>query len=174
MQDLIQFKEQTLYFCCTNLDKKLMRTVIQRVNFASVEVNNKIIGKINKGLALLIGFEVADNQTDISWLVNKICNLRIFNDEQGKMNLSLKDIDGEVLIISQFTLHAKTKKGNRPSYIDSAKPEISIPLYEQFIEEFKRTTTKKVETGKFGTDMKVLLENDGPVTITIDTKNKDK
>ncbi|MBN2892348.1 MAG: D-tyrosyl-tRNA(Tyr) deacylase [Bacteroidales bacterium] len=150
-----------------------MRTIIQRVNSASVDVEHKIIGNINKGLLVLIGFEEEDNEQDIIWLANKIINLRIFNDAEGKMNLSLQDIDGEILIVSQFTLHASTKKGNRPSFIKAAKPQISIPLYEKFIKEVEKTGLKKVATGEFGAEMKVKLENDGPVTISIDTKNKE-
>lgn len=150
-----------------------MRTIIQRVNSSSVYINGEKTGKINKGLLVFVGFEEADNDDDIEWLANKIVKLRIFGDENGKMNLSVQDIDGEILIISQFTLHASTKKGNRPSYIKSAKPEVSIPLYDKFVEKMKNTSVKKVATGEFGADMKIQLENDGPVTISIDTKNKE-
>lgn len=149
-----------------------MKAVVQRVNFASVSINGKTKSKINKGLLLLIGIEDADNEEDIKWLSNKITQLRIFDDSDGIMNLSVKDIDGEILTISQFTLHAKTKKGNRPSYQHAAKPEISIPLYEQFVNQLGLDLGKEVKTGEFGAYMKVNLENDGPVTIIIDTKNK--
>lgn len=149
-----------------------MRAVIQRVNQASVTVDNKIKSEIKKGLLILVGIEDADNKEDIAWLSSKITQLRIFDDENGVMNLSVNDIDGEILTISQFTLHAKTKKGNRPSYQHAAKPEISIPLYEQFVEQLGKDLGKDIKTGEFGAYMKVLLENDGPVTIIIDTKNK--
>ena len=150
-----------------------MRVVIQRVSQAKVEVTGKIIGQIGTGLLILVGIENADTQADIDWLVHKIKNLRIFNDEQGLMNKSLLDIEGEVLIISQFTLHAKTKKGHRPSYIHAAKPDIAIPLYEAFIKKFKENFIQKVATGQFGAMMSVSLVNEGPVTILIDTKNKE-
>ncbi len=150
-----------------------MRALIQRVNSAFVNINDKKIRKINKGLLVLVGFENDDNQQDIEWLVNKIVNLRIFGDAEGKMNLSLKDIDGEILIVSQFTLHASTKKGNRPSFIKAAKPDISVPLYNKFIEKIKEQNLINVATGEFGADMKINLVNDGPVTIMIDTKNKE-
>ena len=149
-----------------------MKAVIQRVNYASVSIENKIKSEINKGLLILVGVEDADTSEDIDWLSNKICQLRIFDDKDGVMNLSLKDIDGEILTISQFTLHAKTKKGNRPSYIQAAKPEVSIPLYKKFVEQLGHDLGKEIKTGEFGADMKVSLENDGPVTIIIDTKNK--
>lgn len=149
-----------------------MRTVIQRVTHASVSINSKIKSEINKGLLILVGIEESDTSEDINWLCSKITQLRIFDDEEGIMNLSVKDIDGEILAISQFTLHAKTKKGNRPSYIQAAKPEISIPLYEKFVEQLGHDLGKEVQTGEFGAYMKVALENDGPVTIIIDTKNK--
>ena len=149
-----------------------MRAVIQRVNFASVTINGKIKSEIKTGLLLFVGIEEADNEEDIKWLSNKITQLRIFDDSDGIMNLSVKDIDGEILTISQFTLHAKTKKGNRPSYQHAAKPEISIPLYEQFVNQLGLDLGKEVKTGEFGAYMKVNLENDGPVTIIIDTKNK--
>jgi len=150
-----------------------MRVVIQRVNQASVQIDGQITGKIGKGLLILLGIENADSQEDIDWLVHKIKNLRIFNDENGMMNKSLLDINGEVLIVSQFTLHAKTKKGHRPSYIHAAKPDIAIPLYEAFIDTFKKSITTKVATGKFGAMMDVSLINHGPVTIIIDTKRKE-
>lgn len=150
-----------------------MRTIIQRVNYSSVHINENLVGKISKGLLVLVGFEESDDKKDIEWLAKKIVNLRIFSDEEGKMNLSLKDVDGEIIIVSQFTLHASTKKGNRPSYIKSAKPDISIPLYNDFVEEFDKYNLKNIQTGEFGADMKVSLENDGPVTIFIDTKIKE-
>jgi len=150
-----------------------MRVIIQRVSKASVTVNKKITGEINKGLLILVGIENSDNQEDVNWLVHKIIHLRIFEDEKGIMNKSLLEINGEVLVVSQFTLHAKTKKGNRPSYIRAAKPEIAIPLYESFVEELKKKLTQKVATGIFGAKMNVNLSNYGPVTIIIDTKNKE-
>jgi D-aminoacyl-tRNA deacylase len=150
-----------------------MKAVLQRVSQASVEINNKIVANIQKGLLILIGIEDADSQEDINWLTIKIANLRIFADENDVMNLSLKDIDGEIIIVSQFTLHALTKKGNRPSYIKAAKPEIAIPIYNKFITLMEQEIGKKVQTGQFGADMKVALINDGPVTIIIDTKNKE-
>ena len=150
-----------------------MKVVIQRVSQASVTINGNIVGDINKGLLVLVGIEDADNHEDIDWLTSKIANLRIFGDENDVMNLSLKDIDGEMIIVSQFTLHALTKKGNRPSYIKAAKPEIAIPLYEKFIAKMETELGKKVQTGQFGADMKVALLNDGPVTIIIDSKNKE-
>lgn len=150
-----------------------MRAIIQRVNKASVLVENKIIGKIEKGLLVLVGFEDKDDIADLEWMSKKIINLRIFSDEQVKMNLSVKDINGEIMIVSQFTLHASTKKGNRPSFISAAKPEISVPLYNDFIKILENEFNKKIETGIFGAHMKVNLENEGPVTIFIDTKNKE-
>lgn len=150
-----------------------MKAVIQRVSSASVEINKNSVAKIDIGLLVLIGIEDADNQEDINWLTSKIANLRIFADENEVMNLSLKDIDGEMIVVSQFTLHALTKKGNRPSYIKASKPEIAIPLYESFVQQMEIELGKKVQTGQFGADMKVSLVNDGPVTIIIDTKNKE-
>ncbi|WPP48045.1 D-aminoacyl-tRNA deacylase [Catalinimonas niigatensis] len=149
-----------------------MIAVIQRVSEASVTIEKQIKGKIDKGLLILLGIEEADGEEDIDWLSRKITNLRIFNDKEGVMNKSLLDIKGNMLIISQFTLHASTKKGNRPSYIKAAKPDIAIPLYEKFIKACEALMSKKVETGEFGADMKVGLINDGPVTIIIDTKDK--
>lgn len=149
-----------------------MITVLQRSLNASVEINGYVNAKIDKGLVILLGIEDADADDDIEWLVNKIVNLRIFDDAEGVMNVSLKDTDGEVIVVSQFTLHASVKKGNRPSYIKAAKPDVAIPLYEKFITEFEKTLGKSIQTGKFGADMKVQLINDGPVTIIIDTKNK--
>jgi len=150
-----------------------MKAVIQRVSQVSVTINNKIVAQIQKGLLVLIGIEDADNQEDIDWLTAKIANLRIFGDENNVMNVSLKDSDGEIIVVSQFTLHAATKKGNRPSYIKAAKPEIAIPIYESFVKEMETELGKKVQTGQFGADMKVSSVNDGPVTIIIDTKNKE-
>jgi D-aminoacyl-tRNA deacylase len=150
-----------------------MKAVIQRVSQSSVTINNSIVAQIQHGLLVLIGIEDADNQDDIHWLTSKIANLRIFGDENEVMNLSLKDIDGEMIVVSQFTLHALTKKGNRPSYIKASKPEIAIPLYESFVKQMEIELDKKVQTGQFGADMKVSLINDGPVTIIIDTKNKE-
>ena len=150
-----------------------MKAVIQRVSQSSVTINNEIVAQIQQGLLVLVGIEDADNQEDINWLTSKIANLRIFADENEVMNLSLKDIDGEMIVVSQFTLHALTKKGNRPSYIKASKPEIAIPLYESFVQQIEIELGKKVQTGQFGADMKVGLVNDGPVTIIIDTKNKE-
>jgi len=150
-----------------------MKSVIQRVSESSVTINNEIVAQIQQGLLVLVGIEDADNQDDINWLTSKIANLRIFGDENEVMNLSLKDIDGEMIVVSQFTLHAATKKGNRPSYIKASKPEIAIPLYESFVKQMEIELGKKVQTGQFGADMKVSLVNDGPVTIIIDTKNKE-
>jgi len=146
---------------------------LQRVTKASVAVEGAIIAEINAGLLILLGIEEADGLEDIEWLSRKICNLRIFNDEDEVMNKSLLDTKGDAIIVSQFTLHAATKKGNRPSYIKAARPEIAIPLYKQFIEKLEEDLGKKVGTGVFGADMKVALVNDGPVTISIDTKNKE-
>lgn len=150
-----------------------MRAVIQRVNKASVEISNSTKSKISKGLLIFIGIEDEDNEQDIEWLCSKIFRLRIFNDTNGIMNLSVEDVDGEIMVISQFTLHASTKKGNRPSYIRAAKPEIAIPLYEDFVKKLSLETGKDVKTGEFGAYMKINFENDGPVTIIIDTKNKE-
>ncbi|RAJ15374.1 D-aminoacyl-tRNA deacylase [Arenibacter echinorum] len=150
-----------------------MRATIQRVTIASVTVDEELISKISKGLLIFLGIEDADTLEDIKWLSNKITNLRIFNDGDGVMNLSLLQEEGEAMVISQFTLHASTKKGNRPSYIKAAKPEIAIPLYESFVVQLEKDLGKKVATGIFGADMKVALLNDGPVTIQIDTKNKE-
>ncbi|MDO6605239.1 D-aminoacyl-tRNA deacylase [Arenibacter palladensis] len=150
-----------------------MRATIQRVTTASVTVEGKVISKISNGLLIFLGIEDADTADDIKWLSNKIVNLRIFNDEEGVMNLSLLQEEGEALVISQFTLHASTKKGNRPSYIKAAKPETAIPLYESFVAQLEKDLGNKVGTGVFGADMKVELLNDGPVTIQIDTKNRE-
>lgn len=149
-----------------------MKAVIQRVSSVSVTIDNLISAEIQSGLLVFVGIETTDSQEDIQWLSGKIANLRIFADENEVMNKSVKDIDGEILIVSQFTLHASTKKGNRPSYIHAAKPEISIPLYEAFLNQMKIDMEKPIQSGTFGADMKVALINDGPVTILIDTKNK--
>ena len=149
-----------------------MIAVIQRVSQASVTINNQVKASIEKGLLILIGIENDDGGEDITWLASKIVNLRIFDDEQGVMNLSTKDIGGDIIIVSQFTLHASTKKGNRPSYIKAAKPEIAVPLYNNFIAAVEMLLGKHIQTGEFGADMKVNILNDGPVTIIIDTKNK--
>ena len=150
-----------------------MRAVIQRVSQASVMVDNMVTGAVQNGLLVLLGIENADTEEDIQWLSSKIANLRIFNDENGVMNVSVKDTSGGILLVSQFTLHASTKKGNRPSYIKASKPDIAIPLYKKMIEQLNTDLGKKIETGIFGADMKVNLLNDGPVTIVIDTKNKE-
>ena len=149
-----------------------MRAVVQRVKAASVSINQVTVGKINSGLLVFLGVETADNAEDINWLVKKILGLRVFTDADGKMNLSALDIRGELLIVSQFTLHASTKKGNRPSFVKSAKPIIALPLYEAFIEEVRKSGLV-VETGNFGADMQVNIHNDGPVTLIIDSKNKE-
>jgi len=150
-----------------------MKAVIQRVSQSSVTINEIKVAEIQKGLLVLIGIEDADATDDIQWLTSKIANLRIFADENDVMNLSLKEVDGEMIVVSQFTLHALTKKGNRPSYIKASKPDIAIPLYENFVKQMEAELGKKVQTGEFGADMKVALINDGPVTIIIDTKNKE-
>jgi len=149
-----------------------MIAVIQRVSSASVEIEKKVKASIGKGLLVLLGIEDADNQEDIDWLCNKIANLRIFNDTEGVMNRSVIEEEGEIIVVSQFTLHASTKKGNRPSYIKASKPEVAIPLYEKFVKMLEVALSKSVQTGEFGADMKVSLLNDGPVTIVIDTKDK--
>jgi D-aminoacyl-tRNA deacylase len=148
-----------------------MIAVIQRVSEASVEIEKSRKAKIGKGLVVLVGIEDADNAEDIEWLSNKIINLRIFNDADGVMNISVKDCGGDVIIVSQFTLQASTKKGNRPSYLKASKPHIAIPLYEKFVTETELILGKPIQTGTFGADMKIQLVNDGPVTIVIDTKN---
>jgi len=150
-----------------------MRVVIQRVSEASVKVEDIITGAIKKGLLVLMGVEDADTVEDIEWISSKIVNLRIFNDANGVMNLSVKEIDGEILLVSQFTLHAHTKKGNRPSYLKASKPAIAIPMYENLIIQLKKDLGKEIPTGIFGADMKVQLLNDGPVTIVMDSKNKE-
>ena len=149
-----------------------MKAVIQRVAKASVSIDNCIVSEIKKGLLVLVGIEPEDTTEDINWLTKKIVNLRVFNDERDVMNKSLIDVHGDAILVSQFTLQASTKKGNRPSYLKAAKPDVAIPLYEQFVLEFENQLGKKVGTGKFGADMKVSLLNDGPVTILIDSKNR--
>lgn len=150
-----------------------MRVVVQRVFEASVTVDGQKTADIKKGLLILVGIEDADNQEDIDWLAGKIIKMRIFGDENDVMNCSVQDIDGDIIVVSQFTLHASTKKGNRPSYIKAAKPEFAIPMYENFVKSLEKEFNKKVQTGIFGADMKVSLINDGPVTILIDSKNRD-
>ena len=150
-----------------------MKVVLQRVASASVTVEDKIVGEIQKGIVVLVGIEDADTQEDVDWLVTKITQLRIFGDDNGVMNLSVEEVNGDVLVVSQFTLHAATKKGNRPSYIKAARPEVAIPMYEKFVNTLENKLGKKVPTGIFGADMKVALLNDGPVTIIIDSKNKE-
>ena len=150
-----------------------MRVVIQKVTEASVSIENQIVGSIDKGLLVLVGIEDGDTNEDIAWLSSKIVNLRVFDDDNGVMNLSVKEVEGVVLIVSQFTLHASTKKSNRPSYIKAARPEVAIPIYEAFIKQVESLLGKRVPTGQFGAMMQVSLCNDGPVTILIDTKNKE-
>ena len=150
-----------------------MRVVIQKVTQASVSIENQTVASIDKGLLVLVGIEDGDTNEDIAWLSSKIVNLRVFDDDNGVMNLSVKEVEGEVLIVSQFTLHASTKKGNRPSYIRAARPEVAIPIYEAFIKQVETLLGKKVPTGQFGAMMQVSLCNDGPVTILIDTKSKE-
>ena len=149
-----------------------MRALIQRVNYSRVIIDEQVKSEIGKALPLLIGVENEDNEEDVRYLSNKVVQLRIFDDEAGVMNNSVKDVDGDVMVISQFTLHAKTKKGSRPSYINAAKPEISIPMYEKFVQKMEEDLGKEIKTGEFGAYMKLDLENDGPVTIMIDSKNK--
>ena len=150
-----------------------MKVVLQRVSQASVTVESKIVADIQKGLLVLVGIEDADTQEDIDWLVGKIIKMRIFGDENDVMNCSVQDVDGDIIVVSQFTLHASTKKGNRPSYIKASKPEFAIPMYENFVKSLEKDFNKKIQTGIFGADMKVNLLNDGPVTILIDSKNKE-
>jgi len=150
-----------------------MRLVLQRVTEASVKVDRLIVGAINNGLMILVGIEDEDTQEDIEWLAGKASNLRIFDDADGVMNLSVKEVHGDILLISQFTLHASTKKGNRPSYIHASKPPVAIPLYEAMIQQLEKEMGKPIQTGQFGADMKVSLINNGPVTIILDSKNKD-
>lgn len=150
-----------------------MRAVLQRVSKASVTVDGKVVSAIQNGILVFLGIEDADTQEDIDWLCRKVSNLRIFNDADGVMNVSLSECRGEAIVVSQFTLHAATKKGNRPSYIKAAKPEVAQPLYERFVAQFERELGRKVGMGIFGADMKVALLNDGPVTIVMDTKNRE-
>ncbi len=150
-----------------------MRIVIQRVSEASVRIDNKLVGQIDAGMMILLGIEEADDQSDADWLVQKVLGLRIFSDDEGKMNRSIAEINGRFLVVSQFTLHASTKKGNRPSYIRAARPEHAVPLYEYFIHQLGMLSNTTIETGKFGADMKVRLLNDGPVTIIIDSKSRE-
>ena len=150
-----------------------MRAVIQRVSNALVKVEGVVTGQVHQGLLVLVGIEDSDGQDDLEWLSGKIVNLRIFNDEEGLMNKSVREIDGEILVVSQFTLYAATKKGNRPSYIRASKPEKAVPIYEQFKQQLAKDFGKEIQAGIFGADMKVELLNDGPVTIIIDTKNKE-
>jgi D-aminoacyl-tRNA deacylase len=150
-----------------------MRAVIQRVQYASLEIDHEIYSEIKQGFLVLLGIENNDNQSDIEWLTNKIINMRVFNDADDKMNLALQDIAGEIMVVSQFTLYASTKKGNRPSFLQSAKPDVAIPLYESFVLYLKNQFSGKIATGVFGADMKINLLNDGPVTIIIDSKNKE-
>ena len=149
-----------------------MIAVIQRVREASVEIQGQLKSSIQQGLLILLGIEDADNEDDVMWLSGKIVNLRIFNDDQGVMNVSVKDMGGQILVVSQFTLHASTKKGNRPSYLKAAKPEMAVPLYESFLKVTNELLGQEIQSGQFGADMKVSLVNDGPVTIIIDTKNR--
>ena len=157
----------------SNKKRYFMRVVIQRVTHASVDIDKQTVASINKGLLVLVGIEDSDTNEDIAWLSAKIVNLRVFDDENGVMNLSVKDVGGEVLIVSQFTLHASTKKNNRPSYIKAARPEVAIPIYETFIKQVESLLGKRVPTGQFGAMMQVAFCNDGPVTILIDTKNRE-
>lgn len=150
-----------------------MRVVIQRVSEASVTINGELNGSIGPGLLVLAGFEEADEKDDLEWMARKISQLRIFNDDEGRMNHSVQDVDGELLVVSQFTLHANTRKGTRPSFVKAAKPPVAIPLYEQFVKTLSAYAGKTVQTGEFGADMQVALVNDGPVTITMDTKRKE-
>ena len=150
-----------------------MRVVVQRVSQSNVKVSGEIIGEINEGLMVLVSFVDEDNDTDLDWISKKIVNLRIFNDDEGKMNRSIQDVDGDILLISQFTLHGSTKKGNRPSFIKAAKPDIANVMYEKFIKILEQSLGKKIQTGEFGGDMKVSLVNDGPTTIIIDSKDRE-
>lgn len=150
-----------------------MRLVLQRVKKAGVSIQNTLYASIDKGFVILVGIEDEDNVNDIEWLCSKVCNMRVFADTEGKLNLDIKQVNGEILIISQFTLHASTKKGNRPSFIKAARPETAIPLYEKFISETEKLLGKPCKTGQFGADMQVELINDGPVTILLDSKNKE-
>ena len=150
-----------------------MRVVVQRVSQSNVKVSGEVIGEINEGLMVLVSFVDEDNDTDLGWMTKKIINLRIFNDDEGKMNRSVQDVGGDILLISQFTLHGSTKKGNRPSFIKSAKPDFASVMYERFIKVLEQSLGKEIQTGEFGGDMKVSLINDGPTTIIIDSSNKE-
>ena len=150
-----------------------MRALLQRVSEASVVISNQPVAAIAQGFLILIGIEAEDGKDDLEWLAKKITQLRIFSDNEDKMNLDIKDVNGEIIVVSQFTLHAKTKKGNRPSYIKAAKPEVAIPLYEDFKKQLSQTLGKEIQSGEFGADMKVSLTNDGPVTLWLDSKNKE-
>jgi len=166
-----------LFFRLLHFDFRLfrfqMRAVIQRVTAASVAIDSKTVGQIDLGYLVLLGIEEADNETDIQWLSKKICNLRIFSDENGNMNKDIREVGGNILLVSQFTLHAKTKKGNRPSFIKAARPEVAIPMYEKMIVQLSSDLGKNIETGEFGAMMDIHLVNSGPVTIIIDSKNKE-
>jgi D-tyrosyl-tRNA(Tyr) deacylase len=162
----------SLVSLAAKLQYKIMRAVIQRVSSCSVTINGALAASIGKGLMILLGIGGDDGEEDMDWLCNKMTGLRIFNDNDGVMNLSVKEIDGEILLVSQFTLMASTKKGNRPSYIQAARPEVAIPVYETMISKLEKELGKKISTGTFGADMKIALVNDGPVTIVIDTRNK--
>ncbi|MEJ6796142.1 MAG: D-aminoacyl-tRNA deacylase [Flavobacteriales bacterium] len=150
-----------------------MRALLQRVSEASVVISNQPVAAIAQGFLILIGIEAEDGKDDLEWLAKKITQLRIFSDNEDKMNLDIKDVNGEIIVVSQFTLHAKTKKGNRPSYIKAARPEVAIPLYEDFKKQLSQTLGKEIQSGEFGADMKVSLTNDGPVTLWLDSKNKE-
>jgi D-tyrosyl-tRNA(Tyr) deacylase len=169
----IQHLASNIQYICARCKDTIMRAVIQRVARASIMINGGIHVKIGDGLLVLLGIEDLDGPDDIEWLSNKIVNLRIFNDAQGVMNISVLDIKGEILLVSQFTLQASTKKGNRPSYIKASKPDIAIPLYEKMIKQLSDDLGHTIKTGEFGADMKIELLNDGPVTIVIDTKNRE-
>jgi D-tyrosyl-tRNA(Tyr) deacylase len=160
------------YNNCHDKNEVILKTIIQRVSHASVTIDQKIVAKIDQGLLILLGICDSDTATDIDYLVQKIVNLRIFDDQNQVMNLSVKDVNGDIILVSQFTLYAATKKGNRPSYIAAARPEIAVPIYNHFIKKLENQFGKKIQTGVFGADMKVALLNDGPVTITIDSNNK--
>lgn len=166
----ILFFEKFVYFWSVKNGR--MKVVIQRVLQAQVAIEGRVHSAIGKGMLILVGIGNDDNEEDIEWLCNKICNLRIFDDEEGVMNRSVRETDGEILAVSQFTLMARVKKGNRPSYIDAARPEVSVPLYEKFVEALSKEQQKEIKTGIFGADMQVSLVNDGPVTILMDSKNK--
>jgi D-tyrosyl-tRNA(Tyr) deacylase len=175
IQDFLKIKAKLMDFTTfiANEKQETMRLIIQRVKNASVTIENKVVSSITAGMLILLGVEEADTIDDIEWLTKKVAQLRVFDDANGVMNLSIMDIVGELLVVSQFTLHASTKKGNRPSYIKAARPETAIPLYNQFVEELKKASDRPVYTGEFGAMMDVSLINDGPVTIIMDSKNKE-